>query len=140
MMTRSCEHYAIAAMARSEGFERDIPDEELDRHLAACGTCRADMTELSSLNARFASVQRKAGPGEVWPHVAERISRPRNLLGYLVLGALLSAGKLFEMVTGNGAPLAVEFLMALLAAVVLYFSREQLFRIVSDAGVEGDTQ
>ncbi|MDP8980753.1 MAG: hypothetical protein M3O35_09200 [Acidobacteriota bacterium] len=127
-------------MARSEGFERDIPDEELDRHLASCETCRAEMTELSTLNTRFVSVQRKAASPDLWPHVAGRISRPRNFLGYLVLGALLSAGKLFEMVTGNGAPLAVEFLMALLATVVLYFSREQLFHIVSDAGVEGDIQ
>ena len=137
-MERSCEHYAVAAVARSEGFEADIPEAELDRHLAECAGCREELAELAKLNSRFGAVQRVAVPVDVWPQVVKIIAKPHALRRYLVLGALLGAGKLFEVFTGRGAPLTVEFLLALLAGVVLFLSRKQLFSFVPEISVEGD--
>jgi hypothetical protein len=125
-------------MARSEGFEVDIPEAELDHHLAECAGCREELAELARLNSRFGAVQRVAAAVDVWPQVVKIIAKPRTLRRYLLLGALLGAGKLFEMFTGRGAPLTVEFLLAMLAGIVLFLSRKQLFSFVSEVSAEGD--
>jgi predicted anti-sigma-YlaC factor YlaD len=138
-MERNCEDYAMAATARSEGIAARIPDAELDRHLAGCRVCRAELNELAKLNSRFAAVQRATVSNDVWPRVSERILPRRRLRGYLLLGALLGTVKCFEVFTGYELPLSVEFMLGLVSVAVLFLSREQLFRIVSELPVEGET-
>ena len=137
MMERTCEHYVVAAMARSDGFEGDIPEAELNRHMAECAACRDELAELANLNSRFGGVRRVVAPVDAWPQVLQIISKPRSFRWHVLLGSLLGAGKLFEVFTGHSVPFTVEFMLALLAGVVLFLSREQLFSFVSEVS-EGD--
>ena len=137
-MDRGCEYYAVAAMARIEGFEAGIPEAEIDRHLAECAGRRGEFAELAKLNSRFNAVQRVVAPIDAWPHVVKIVSKPPAFRRYLLLSAVLGAGKLFELFTGHGAPLTLEFTLALLAGVVLFLP-PQLFGFVSEVSVEGDT-
>lgn len=134
-----CERVLIAAMAQSDGEESELSPEEVGSHLGTCEACRDEVVRMQSVTEKFFKASPAESGVDLWPGVSTRLAASHQKVSwrpFVVVGVLLLACKLFEMVPETDPGWVVKLVPLIIFAALLFFLRENPFKINSELNVE----
>lgn len=135
MKQANCEDVLMAAMALADGEkESGLARAEIDAHLAGCENCRFEMEQAAGTIRLLEARARRTHEADLWPEIEKRISKnaksPAPVLW--LLGALLIAYKLLEMLPGEAPGHAFRIVPVVIVAAVFILLRENPFKIKTE--------
>jgi len=133
-------------MAVGDGQPPSIPPEAVDAHLASCAECRAEIVEMEKLNSLLGSQRRQIPSDDLWPHIGQRldarkgIARERRPVPYpfFLLGALLAAYRLIELVPDRRIEIVFKLVPVIIAISLFAFLKENPFKVNIHLGTESE--
>jgi hypothetical protein len=129
----NCETFLMTKMAEIDGEETEISAEQMDFHLAVCGNCRQEIELLRSTDNLLRRQTRREQNADLWSAIENRIGkRAISQTGwkpFALLGALLVASKLLEMLPAQDLGFAFKFVPLVLIVVLFVFLKENPFKI-----------
>jgi hypothetical protein len=132
MMTNaphSCNEIRLAALARLDGEETEIPLDRVEAHVAHCVSCRAAIAGLRALHADLARVDFERLDADLWVGLQPRIAEAahprgrRELAAVLGLSVVLVAWRLAQLLLDLPAPVVNSIVpLALVVAVLRWLT------------------
>ena len=125
-------------MAVSGGDEPRVPQEQIDRHLAGCESCREEIGLPGDAAAVLTRFERNDPEADLWPGIAPRIAK-HGWSGWQVFAALciaLAGYKLFELLPDNYPGHFLKIAPILAAAALFIFLKENPFKINTELTTE----
>ena len=127
-----CEKVQLAIMAESDA-EEPIPSASIKLHLADCENCRSQLEQMQEVDQLLKSQTRREQGVDLWPAIHRQISRhEHSKIGwqpFAVLGVLLVAWKLFEMLPAADPGLSFKLLPLVFIVGLFVFLKENPFKI-----------
>jgi predicted anti-sigma-YlaC factor YlaD len=128
-----CEKVQMAIMARLDSEPAGVSAELIGLHLDACAECRKQAEEIKATDEMLKRQQRLDHDADLWPAVSSHVAvqrQPRmSWQPFVVVGVLLVAYKLFEMLSEQ-APGFVLKLLPLAIAIALFAAlKENPFKV-----------
>lgn len=139
MKDLSCEKVLMAVMAEADGEVAELSVEEMREHLNVCKACRDEVVQIQQLTGILQQATRPEKTVNLWPAVSSRLNRDTPRMGwkpYAVVGVLLFAYKLFEMLPAEEPGWAIKLVPLIIFGALLVFLRENPFRINSELILE----
>ncbi len=132
----NCEIFLMTKMAEIDGEETEISAEQMNLHLAACGNCRQEIEQMRSTDNLLGRQTRHEQDADLWSAIENRIGKQTvsqtGWKPFALLGALLVAYKLLEMLPAQDLGLAFKFVPLVLIVVLFVFLKENPFKINSE--------
>jgi predicted anti-sigma-YlaC factor YlaD len=129
----NCETFLMTKMAEIDGEETEISAEQINLHLVACENCRQEIKQMRSTDNLLGRQTRREQDADLWSAIENRIGkRAVSQTGwkpFALLGALLVAYKLLEMLPAQDLGLAFKFVPLVLIVVLFVFLKENPFKI-----------
>jgi anti-sigma factor RsiW len=136
MKDMNCEEILIQKMALLDGEKTDAPPAEIDAHLAACETCRRETARLENVASLFERQQRRrADVVDLWTPIERRLGAESktilkaNWQPFALVGALLAALKLAELLPARDFGWALKFAAFVLVVLLFGILKENPFKI-----------
>ncbi|HKR14967.1 MAG TPA: hypothetical protein VJT15_23080 [Pyrinomonadaceae bacterium] len=133
MKELSCEDMLIAQMAMADGEEPGVSKEQLTAHIAGCVNCQSELTQSKALDQVLAGHTLAESRVDLWPAIDNRIpKRTRVVAGwqpFAVIGALLVAYKLVELLPAQDLGLGLKLIPLIIIPVLFFLIKENPFRI-----------
>ena len=130
-----CKDAILSAMAEFDGEAPLLSSEQTNAHLAVCANCRQEIEQLQTTVGLLQMQARREQPADLWRLIEKRIESQQkvtpqtNWKTFALLGALLVAYKLLEML----APQEFGFLFKLVPLIFVIalfgFLKENPFKI-----------
>ena len=130
-----CKDAILSAMAEFDGEAPLLSSEQVNAHLAVCENCRQEIEQLQTTVGLLQMQARREQPADLWRLIEKRIESPQKMerqtswKAFALLGALLVAYKLLEML----APQEFGFLFKLVPLIFVIalfgFLKENPFKI-----------
>ena len=142
----TCETICVAAMAKADRAQTALPPAEIEAHLAQCADCRREIEQLETLS-RLLNVQKRSVHSEnLWAAIENRLPAPATAarekfpvsLPFILLGLLLIAYRLFEMIPDRSPGWSFKLVPVLLAITAFIYLRENPFKINAELRLEGE--
>jgi predicted anti-sigma-YlaC factor YlaD len=140
-MTRTnCENVLMAMLAELDGEESEISAEEKSLHLAECAACRTEFEQIQKTGNLLQRQARREPETDLWSAIEKRIqpkTAPRvGWRWFLVLGALLVAFKLLEMLPAEDFGLWFKIVPLIFVVALFGFLKENPFKINTELILE----
>lgn len=135
MKNMNCEDFLIQKFALLDGEKADLPETEIDAHLAACASCRREIEQTQSACLRLQKQKRAAPPSDLWEVVGKRIGAPRESgfkvkwQPFALAGGVLVFYKLLEMIPERDFGWFLKFVPFVIIAALFGFLKENPFKI-----------
>ena len=139
-----CEQVQISVMAISDGEESPLLANEVNEHIKSCADCRHALEQQKQVVAFLAGQSRRVCAEDVWPKVAASIEatakaeRTTEVLLFALLGLLLFACKIIEVLPGIAAGVAIKLAPLVVVFVFFRLLKENPLTINRNLNVEGD--
>lgn len=129
----NCENALAAKMAEIDGEETVISPEQIDLHLATCENCLQEIEQMRFADNLLKRQVRREQAADLWPEIETRIGATGvsqiDLKPFVLLGALLVAYKLLEMLPEHNFGLAFNLVPLVLIVATFVFLKENPFKI-----------
>lgn len=129
----NCEDALTAKMAEIDGEETEISAERIDLHLATCENCRREVEQMRSADNLLKGNARREQTADLWSAIETRIDAKEvsqnDWKPFALLGALLVAYKLLEMLPEQTFGLAFNLVPLILIVATFVFLKENPFKI-----------
>jgi predicted anti-sigma-YlaC factor YlaD len=126
----NCEDVFIAAMAWDDGYPTTLSLVEIESHLENCPTCRREITELRMLSSLLNNQRRKWPSEKMWTAVEQRLQRgPQTVQLFVLLGVLLVAFKLIELLPQHDMGQLFKLVPALFTAAIFVYLKQNPFKV-----------
>lgn len=129
----TCENVLIAKMAEIDGEETEISAERISSHLATCENCSQEIARMQSADNLLKRQARQEQRADLWPAIEAQIGAKETSRNswkpFALLGALLVAYKLLEMLPEQSFGLAFNLIPLVLIVVTFLLLKENPFRI-----------
>jgi anti-sigma factor RsiW len=139
-----CESVCRSAMAREDGYVSDLSADQIEAHLADCSACRSEVRQLRALAHLLDGQKRRRRTENIWEHVEQHLpdalptrSVSRVWRAFVILGLLLLAYRLVEMIPDRHLGLLFKLVPILLVIAAFSYLRENPFKINSQLTLEG---
>ena len=143
MKPDECEETILSVMAETDGEAPLLSAGQTTLHLSRCETCRTEIERQKIAVDVFQKQERRAVQADLWLKIekriaAEPVSEPlRTRYFFLLLGAVLVAYKLLEMIPANDFGFWFKPAPLIFVAALFYFFRENPFKINTELKLEG---
>jgi predicted anti-sigma-YlaC factor YlaD len=142
----TCEIICVAAMARADGAQTSLPPAEIEAHLAYCAHCRREIAQLEAVSILLDAQKRRSLHSEnLWAGIENRLPAPAAARKefpasrpFILLGLLLVAYRLVEMVPDRSPGGSFNLVPLLLAVAAFVYLRENPFKINAELRLEGE--
>ena len=141
----NCESVCMAAMAIADGYQPEIPSEQVEAHLASCSDCRREVEEQQFLARLLDTQERRQHTESVWHQVQPRLlavspaqSSSQAWYPFLLLGVLLLGYRLVEMIPDRHLGFLFKFVPVLFVIAAFSYLRENPFKIHPELRLEGE--
>ncbi|HKO96468.1 MAG TPA: hypothetical protein VJU86_05730 [Pyrinomonadaceae bacterium] len=135
-----CEEILMAVMASFDAEEPSVSAEQIGLHLDACAECRTQVEQLKNTDQIFKRQERREEDADLWPAIQKQIVGRRqssfSWRPFALVGVLLVAYKLFEMLSDQALSFALKFLPLAIAIALFVFLKENPFKINSELMLE----
>ncbi len=136
----TCENALIAKMAEIDGEETEISAERINLHLATCENCRQEIEQMQSADNLLKGQARREQTADLWSAIQTRIG-PKEVSQngwrpFALLGALLVAYKLLEMLPEQNFGLAFNLVPLIFIVATFVFLKENPFKINDELALE----
>lgn len=129
----NCEDALTAKMAEIDGEETEISAERIDLHLATCENCRREVEQMRSADNLLKGNARREQTADLWSAIETRIDAKEvsqnDWKPFALLGALLVAYKLLEMLPEQTFGLAFNLVPLILIVATFVILKENPFKI-----------
>lgn len=131
----NCENVLMAKMAEIDGEEEtaEFSAEQMNLHLATCENCRQEIEQMQLADNLLKRQTRRETDADLWSAVEKRIgARNVSQIGwkpFVLLGALLVAYKLLEMIPEQDFGLAFKLVPLVFIVALFVFLKENPFKI-----------
>lgn len=133
MKELSCEDMLIAQMAVADGEEPGVSKEQVAAHFAVCANCQSELTQLQALDQVLAGHKLSEPRVDLWPAIEHRIPGRTRVVAswqpFAVIGALLVAYKLLELLPAQDLGLGLKLIPLIIIPVLFFLIKENPFRI-----------
>ena len=139
MKALNCENVLLAMMAAADGEEAQLSREAIQEHLNACKDCSYEVERTQQLDRIFQQTTRAESTVDLWPTISRGLDQQASAVSwqpYVIVGALLLAYKLFEMLPEAGPGWAITLVPLIIFVALFVFLRENPFKINSDLVME----
>ena len=139
MKDLTCEKVLMAIMAAADGENSQLSPEEVNVHLRDCEDCRVEAVRIKQVSAIFRQATRREGTIDLWPAISSRLDQQPARVDwrpYAIVGVLLLAYKLVEMLPKADPGWAVNLVPLIIFGALLVFVRENPFRINTELLLE----
>ena len=129
----NCENALMAKMAEIDGEETGISAERINSHLATCEHCRQEIERMQSVDSLLKGQARREQTADLWSAIETRIDTKEvsqsDWKPFALLGALLIAYKLLEMLPEQNFGFAFHLVPLVLIVATFVFLKENPFKI-----------
>jgi predicted anti-sigma-YlaC factor YlaD len=136
MNETNCENALMAIMAEIDGEEVEISSEQTNQHLASCGNCRWEIKQMQLANNLLKRQARREQDADLWSAIEKQIGpRSSSQIGwkpFALLGMLLVAYKLLEMLPERDFGLVFKLVPLIFIVALFVFLKENPFKINSE--------
>ena len=140
-----CETVCVAAMANADDVQPPLPLFEIEAHLARCADCRREVAQLETLSGLLSSRKRSLRPEDLWAGIENRLTAPATAreafavsATFILLGLLLVACRLVEMIPERAPGWSFKIVPLLAAVAAFVYLRENPFRINAELRLKGE--
>jgi len=144
----TCEIVCVAAMARADGAQTALPPAEIEAHLTHCAHCRREIAQLEAVSTLLNAQRRQPLHAvNLWARIENRLPAPAAAAArekfpvshpFILLGLLLVAYRLVEMVPDRSLGWPFKLVPLLLAVAAFVYLRENPFKINANLSLEGE--
>lgn len=136
----NCENALIAKMAEIDGEETEISAEQISLHLATCENCCQEIEQMQSADNLLQRQARREQTADLWSAIETRIGAKEvsqnSWIPFALLGALLVAYKLLEMLPEQNFGLAFNLVPLIFIVATFVFLKENPFKINDELVLE----
>ena len=131
----NCEDFIIQKFALLDGEKPDLPEAEINAHLAACENCRREIEQTQSAILLLQSHERRDQNADLWAAVEKRIGAENESVftvgwqPFALVGALLVTLKLLEMIPERDFGWMLKLVPFVVIAALFGFLKENPFKI-----------
>ena len=129
----NCENVLMAKMAEIDGEEPEITPEQINLHLMECETCRQELEQIQTADYLLKRQVRHEPKADLWMTIETRIDAQNDSTiswkPFVLLGTLLVAYKLLEMLPEKNFGLLFKLVPLVLIIVLFIFLKENPFKI-----------
>lgn len=140
MKELSCENVLMAQMAVADGEESGFSVEQLRAHIAVCANCQHELKQSQALDQMLTGLALAEQRVDLWPAVENRIAKhTSSVIGwrpFALIGLLLVAYKLLEMLPARDLGLAFKLVPLVIVALLFVLIKENPFRINTELVLE----
>lgn len=147
MTKPDCESVCMAAMAIADGYQPELPSEQIETHLADCSDCRREVAQLGVLSSLLATQERLRRNEDVWNRIEHRLSDTSSSQStshasypFMLLGLVLLGYRLVEIIPDSHFGLLFKLVPVLAVIAAFSYVRENPFKIHSELRLEGVTK
>ncbi len=138
----NCKSVCVAALAASDGYRSALSSEEISAHLGVCAVCRREVLEIQALSGLLNAHKREPRSEDIWPSIwtalsIRRLARHRRV--FVILGLLLLAYRVAEMVPDRDLGLLSNLIPVLIIVAAFRYVRENPFTINARLRLEGES-
>ncbi|HEX9959591.1 MAG TPA: hypothetical protein VGB00_01495 [Pyrinomonadaceae bacterium] len=143
MKPDECEETILSVMAETDGEAPLVSAGQMTLHLSRCEACRTEIERQKIAVDVFQKQERRAVQADLWLKIEKRIAAEpvsgsaRTRYFFLLLGAILVAYKLLEMIPANDFGFWFKLAPLIFVAALFYFFRENPFKINTELKLEG---
>jgi len=141
----NCESVCMAAMAIADGYQSEIPSEQVEAHLATCSDCRREVEEQQFLARLLDTQERRQHTESVWDQVQPRLlvlspeqSTSQAWYPFLLLWVLLLGYRLVEMIPDRHLSFLFKLVPVFFVVAAFSYLRENPFKINTQLMLEGE--
>jgi len=145
MSKLNCESVSMAAMAIADGYQPELPLEQIGTHLASCADCRRELGQLQELSSLLDTQERRLRTDHLWERIESRLVGARRtrtstaLPSFMFLGTLLLGYRLLELIPDRDLSFLFKLVPLLLVIAAFGYLRENPFKINSELSLEGES-
>ncbi len=136
----NCENALMAKMAEFDGEDAGFSAEQINSHLAVCENCRTEFRQMQNINYLFENQPRRGQDADLWLAIENRIgaqTAPQmSWKPFVLLGILLVAYKLLEMLPERDFGLAFKLVPLIFIVMLFVFIKENPFKINTELILE----
>jgi predicted anti-sigma-YlaC factor YlaD len=136
----NCENVLMAKMAEIDGEETEISSEQINLHLANCENCRPEFEQMQAADNLLRRQTQREQTADLWSAIETRIgARAKSQIGwkpFALLGVLLIAYKLLEMLPEQDFGLAFKLVPLVFIVALFVFLKENPFKINAELVLE----
>lgn len=136
----NCENVLMAKMAEIDGEEAEFSTGQMNLHLATCENCRQEIQQMRLADNLLKNQTRREADADLWSAVEKRIgARTASPIGwkpFALLGSLLVAYKLLEMLPRQDFGLAFKLVPLVFIVALFVFLKENPFKINAELAQE----
>ena len=136
----NCENVLMAKMAEIDGEEMEISSAKINLHLADCENCRREFGQMQAADNLLKRQARREQHADLWSAVETRIgAKMDSQIGwkpFVLLGVLLVAYKLLEMLPRQDFGLAFKLVPLVFIVALFVFLKENPFKINTELTLE----
>lgn len=140
MNETNCENWLMQKMAEDDGEDFFSSLEKSDRHLSDCENCRREIEQMRSLDNLLNRQARCERQADLWSAIEKRIEKPAvapiGWKPFALLGVLLIACKLLEMLPARDFGLPFKLVPLIIVGALFIFIRENPFKIKTEFVLE----
>lgn len=145
MSELNCENVCMAAMAMADGYQSPLSSDEIELHLKSCAGCRQETAQLRALSSLLDAQERQQQVANTWtsiearlPSVAPEQSASPHWLLFILLGGLLLAYRLVEMLPDRDLDWFFKLLPLIFVVATFIYLKENPFKINAELRLEGE--
>jgi predicted anti-sigma-YlaC factor YlaD len=133
MNETNCENVLMAKMAEIDGEETTVFSEQINLHLATCENCRQEIEQMQVADNLLKRQVRREQDADLWSAIEKQIgAKTTSQIGwkpFALLGVLLVAYKLLEMLPRQDFGLAFKLVPLVFIVALFVFLKENPFKI-----------
>ncbi|HEX8564782.1 MAG TPA: hypothetical protein VF648_03875 [Pyrinomonadaceae bacterium] len=130
-----CKDAILSAMAEFDGESPLLSSEQVNMHLAVCENCRQEIEQLQATVGLLQMQARREQPADLWRLIEKRIESQHkiapqtNWKTFALLGALLVAYKLLEMLAAEEFGFLFKLVPLIFVVALFGLLKENPFKI-----------
>ena len=133
MKEKNCENTLMAKMAEIDGEETIVSARQINLHLATCENCRQEVEQMLAADNLLRRQVRREQDADLWSAIEKQMgAKPVSQIGwkpFALLGVLLVAYKLLEMLPRQDFGLAFKLVPLVFIVALFVFLKENPFKI-----------
>ncbi len=139
----NCEKALLAKMAEMDGEETELSAEQINLHVATCENCRQEIAQMQTADTLLKRQTRHEQTADLWPVIETRLGAKEVAQSgwkpFALLGALLVAYKVIELLPAQNFGLAFNLVPLVLIVATFVFLKQNPFKINDDLVLERQT-
>lgn len=130
----NCEMVLMTKMAEIDGEETEISSEQMNLHLASCENCHLEIGQMQLADNLLKKQTRRGQNADLWSAIEKQIGAQSTApqlawKPFALLGVLLIAYKLLEMLPERDFGLAFKLVPLIFVVALFVFLKENPFKI-----------